>query len=279
MAHKPTLGIITNNQHQVFQRNVIAGASEIAARHGYAVQVDSYAEDPDHPRPITLDYTAMAGVLVVANAVPLDLLRAMYDAGTPLSMVSHQVPELSIPSVVTDNVQGIAELVKHVVERCHRRKLVYIRGVITQRDSIERENSFLRELMRYNITLPDSHFLRGDFSAPVAAASVQQLIDGGADFDAIISADYVMGIAAVEVLGRNGRRVPEDVSVVGFGDAPEAEAAGLTTVAADIVEQGRRAARQLISQDQGMRITGVTVLSVRLMVRETCGCTLATASP
>jgi LacI family transcriptional regulator len=133
--------------------------------------------------------------------------------------------------------------------------------------------------MRYNITLPDSHFLRGDFSAPVAAASVQQLIDGGADFDAIISADYVMGIAAVEVLGRNGRRVPEDVSVVGFGDAPEAEAAGLTTVAADIVEQGRRAARQLISQDQGMRITGVTVLSVRLMVRETCGCTLATASP
>ena len=64
------------------------------------------------------------------------------------------------------------------------------------------------------------------------------------------------------------------MSVVGFGDAPEAETAGLTTVAADIVEQGRRAARQLISQQQGTRITGVTVLSVRLMIRETCGCSL-----
>ncbi len=274
MARQPILGIITNNQHQIFQRNVIEGATQIATRHGYVIRVDSYAEDPDHPRPITLDYPAMAGVLVLADAAPVDLLRAMYESGTPLSLVSHLVPELPIPSVLTDNTQGMAELVKHVVENCRRCKLAYIRGVPTQRDSIEREDSFRRELMRYNLSLPDSLFLRGDFVAPTAVQSVQALIDSGADFDAIISADYVMGIAAVDTLRQNAIRVPEDVSVVGFGDAPEAEDAGLTTVAADIVEQGRRAARQLISQQQGTRITGVTVLSVRLMIRETCGYSL-----
>jgi DNA-binding LacI/PurR family transcriptional regulator len=57
--------------------------------------------------------------------------------------------------------------------------------------------------------------------------------------------------------------------VVGFGDAPEAEAAGLTVVAADVIEQGRRTARQLISQIEGQRISGVTVLQVRLIVRDT----------
>jgi DNA-binding LacI/PurR family transcriptional regulator len=271
MVRQPILGIITNDQHQVFQRDVIAGAREIAARHGYTVQIDSYAEDPDHPHPITLDYAAMAGVLVIADAAPLSLLREMHESGTPLSLVSHSVAELPIPAVMADNVQGIAELVRHVVERCHRRKLVYIRGVPTQRDSREREAVFFREMMRYNITVPDDHFLQGDFSAPVAAQSVQRLIASGADFDAIIAADYVMGISAVEVLTQHGLRVPGDVSVVGFGDAPEAEAAGLTTVAADIVEQGRRTARQLIGQQQGTRITGVTVLSVRLVIRETCG--------
>jgi LacI family transcriptional regulator len=250
MVRQPILGIITNDQHQVFQRDVIAGARDIASRHGYTVQIDSYAEDPDHPRPITLDYAAMAGVLVIADAVPLSLLREMYQSGTPLSLVSHSVPELPIPAVMADNVQGIAELVRHVVERCHRRKLVYIRGVPTQRDSREREAVFFREMMRYNITVPADHFLQGDFSAPVAAQSVQRLIASGADFDAIIAADYVMGISAVEVLTQHGLRVPADVSVVGFGDAPEAEAAGLTTVAADIVEQGRRTARQLISQQR-----------------------------
>ncbi len=85
----------------------------------------------------------MAGVLVLADAAPVDLLRAMYESGTPLSLVSHLVPELPIPSVLTDNTQGMAELVKHVVENCRRCKLVYIRGVPTQRDSIEREASFL----------------------------------------------------------------------------------------------------------------------------------------
>ena len=101
--------------------------------------------------------------------------------------------------------------------------------------------------------------------------SVRRLLDGGRDFDAIVSADYVMGIAAVDTLRQYGMHVPDDVCVVGFGDAPEADAAGLTTVAADIVEQGRRAARQLISQHHGTRITGVTVLSVQLLVRQTCG--------
>jgi LacI family transcriptional regulator len=278
MTKKRVLGIITNDQHQVFQRNVITGVQDIAAEHGYAVQIDSYAEDPDHPRQITLDYTTMTGVLVIADAAPVSLLCEMYEFGMPLSLVSHQVPELPIPSVIADNVQGIAELVRHVVENCHRRKLVYIRGVPTQRDSRERETGFFRELMRYNISVTDGHFLRGDFSAPIAAQSVQQLIDSGADFDTIIAADYVMGITAVETLKNNGLRVPGDVSVVGFGDAPEAEAAGLTTVAADIVEQGHRAARQLIGQLNGTRITGVTVLSVRLMIRETCGCSLTSDS-
>jgi len=263
------VGIITNDRTAVFQRNVIAGACEEADRRGYAVVIDSYAEDPAHPKPISLDYRATAGVLVIANAVPASLLRAMFESGTPLSLVSHRVPELPIPAVFADNTQGIAELVRHVVEHCQRRKLVYIQGLSGQLDSEERGAAFDLELMRYNLSVPAPYLLRGDFSPAIAAESLTRLIDSGADFDAVVAADYLMGIAAVDTLRRAGYRVPEDVSVVGFGDGPEAEAAGLTTVAADIVEQGRRAARQLFSQIDGLRISGVTMLSVRLIVRQT----------
>jgi DNA-binding LacI/PurR family transcriptional regulator len=267
-----TLGIITNNQHNVFQRSVIAGIRDAAEKRGYRVVIDSYAEDPTHPGPITLDYNRVSGVLVIANAAPVELLRAIFEANKPISLVSHQVAELSIPAVITDNTQGITELVKHIIERCQRQKLVFIRGVPGQRDSDEREAAFIREMMRYNLPISEAMFIRGDFSAAVAADSVQQLIDSGVEFDAITAADYLMAASAVDVLRANGLAVPEDVSVVGFGDAPEAEAAGLTTVAADVVEQGSRAARQLISQIEGLRITGVTMLSVRLVIRETCGC-------
>jgi LacI family transcriptional regulator len=270
--HSRSLGIITNNQHNVFQRNVIAGIRATAEKRGYRVVIDSYAEDSAHPGPITLDYNRVSGVLVIANAAPLDLLRTIFEANKPISLVSHQVAELPIPAVITDNTQGITELVKHIIERCQRRKPVFIRGVPGQRDNDEREAAFIREMMRYNLPISEAMFIRGDFSAAVAADSVQHLIDSSSEFDAIIAADYLMAGSAVEILRANGLAVPEDISVVGFGDAPEAEAAGLTTVAADVVEQGRRAARQLISQIEGLRITGVTMLSVRLMIRETCGC-------
>lgn len=271
MARKGrTLGVITNNQHNVFQRNVIAGIRDIVTPQGYAVEVDSYAEDPAHPRPIALDVAAMAGVLVVADAAPRDLLEDMVAAEVPVVLISHRVPDLPIPTVGLDNAQGIAELVKHVVLQCGRRELAFIDGLMSQRDAIERHAAFCQEQLRYNLRVPPSRYLRGDFSGEVAAASVQALLDSGEAFDAIVAADYLMAMAAVDVLRAAGVRVPEDVCVVGFGDAPEAEAAGLTTVAADIVEQGRRAARQLLSLIDGRHTRGVTVLSVRLMVRDTC---------
>jgi DNA-binding LacI/PurR family transcriptional regulator len=78
-----------------------------------------------------------------------------------------------------------------------------------------------------------------------------------------------MALAAIDVLLASGLQVPEDVAVVGFGGGPEADAAGLTIVAADVVELGRRAARQLIGQVEGLRIRGYKLLSAELVERAT----------
>ncbi len=212
----------------------------------------------------------MAGVLSIADATPVPLLRDMLDAGIPLSLVSHYVPELPVPAVVADNAAGMVALVEHTVNVCNRRQLVYISGVAGQRDSEEREAAFQRELLRYNLTVPPTHMLRGEFEPEIAAESLRNLIDSAATFDAVIAADYLMGVAALNTLRAAGFAVPQEVAVVGFGDAPEAEQAGLTTVSADVVEQGRRAARQLFSQIEGLHISGLTVLSVALIIRDTC---------
>jgi DNA-binding LacI/PurR family transcriptional regulator len=63
--------------------------------------------------------------------------------------------------------------------------------------------------------------------------------------------------------------VPDEVQVAGFGDGVEAAEAGLTTVAADVVEQGRRGVRQLIGQMEGLRMRGVTVLNTSIVARAT----------
>jgi LacI family transcriptional regulator len=191
--------------------------------------------------------------------------------GKPISLVCHQVPGSSIPMVMSNNVQGIAALFKHLVVRCQRRKPVFIRGLMSQNDGREREIAFRQELIRHTIHMPETHFVRGDFDPNVAAESFRAFLRTSSPFDGILASDYIMAIAAIKVLREAGIRVPEDVSVVGFGDGLEAEAAGLTTVAASIVELGARATRQLISQIKGIRISGTTMLSVRMIVRQSCG--------
>lgn len=264
------LGIITNNQQDVFQRDVIEGIQQVATLQGYSVVVHPCSEDPQFPHALSLDLSKLAGLVVIANVLSDDLLRTLYQNGKLITLVAHQVSGLPIPGVMSNNVQGIAELVYHLVHRGQRRNLVFIRGLLGQNDGYERESTFRQEIIRHDVNMPESHFVRGDFSFDVAAASVQELIDRGDRFDGILASDYLMAIAAVETLRAARIRVPEDVAVVGFGDGPEAVAAGLTTVAASITELGACAGRQIIGQIKGGRISGTTMLSVRLITRATC---------
>lgn len=263
------IGVITYNRHSVFQSKVIDGIEEIAADHHCVVEIDDIAADDGTSRPVSLDFAALSGVIVIANVLPDDTLRGLYRSNKPISLISHQIADTPIPAVIPDNAQGIAVLAQYLVETCERRRIVYIGGDMAQNDGIARTAAFEREMMRYN-TMPPPHFrLDGGFQAEKARSAVAELVREGADFDAILAADYLMALAAWDALREAAVRVPEDVQIVGFGDGIEAEHAGLTTVAADVIEQGRRGMRQLIGQIDGLRIRGVTVLKTHLIVRNT----------
>ncbi len=123
--------------------------------------------------------------------------------------------------------------------------------------------------MRYNLDVPPEFYLRGDFAPEIAAESMARFLDHDPDFDSVVAADYLMAQAAMAVIKASGRVIPDEIAVVGFGDGPEAAQAGITTVAADVTELGRRGARQLIGQIDGLRVRGVTMLSTELIERET----------
>lgn len=257
--------IVTNNAEGVFQHNVITGFREVTEQQGYVVSVQPYRKEVD-PLP---DFRGIAGLLVIANALRDEHLRELYEMGQIVSLVSHKMPDLPLPVVMSNNAQGMAELVRQLVEArgCH--KLVFLRGLPDQIDAQERELAFRREVIRHRLDLPETHYLRGDFTAEIAADSMRAFLASAGDFDGVIASDYIMAISAVEVLRASGIKVPGEVSVVGFGDGPAAEATGLTVVAASIIDLGRCAAHQLISQIKGAHISGVTTLRVRLVVRET----------
>lgn len=264
-----TIGIITNDRTQVFQRDLITGVEALAREQGYQVLVDSIAEDPRNPRPVSLDYAALNGVIIIANVLSDDEVIAIQATGIPLTLISHQISGAPIPAIIQNNREGMQQLVDYLVTVCGRERFVSISGDMNQHDAIERAQVLEQSLLRHNLTVPPDRQLRGDFIAGVAAQSMRDLLIDDTDFDAVIAADYLMALAILPILKEHGLRVPEDVCVAGFGDGPEAETIGLTTVAADIVELGKRAARLLFGQINGRQIQGVTWLNAPVIERKT----------
>lgn len=263
------VGVITNDPDGIFQRGVIAGMREVMQRYQYEVQIAEVTPRPQTLAEIDLNFARLKGVLVIANILPDDLLSQILELNTPVSLISHQTPLLPIPSVLPNNRQGIEVLMHHLIVTCGRTRPLFIQGDSAQSDGLLRELAFRTELLRYNLSLPDSYLLRGDFEPRIAAEAVAQFLQTGQPFDSVLAADFQMGVAALDVLRLHGKRVPQDIVVVGFGDGPEAAVAGMTTVAADVIELGRRGARQLLGQINGLRIRGLTLLSTDLVIRNT----------
>lgn len=264
-ASEFTATVVTNTASGVFQSAVISGVREWLAPRGGAVAVLELPTPPASPGELP---PLGAGAVVLANALSDTSLTALKADGTAVTLVSHLAKGLGLPSVQHDNRQGMGQLAELLAARGVRAP-AFIRGNLEQLDGREREHFLRVELLRHDLELPPERVLEGDFEPEVAARAVADLLASGVRFDALVAADYLMGVAALTALRSEGVSVPQTVSLVAFGDGPEAEAAGLTTVAADVVELGRRAARQLLAQLGDRRLRGHTLLSTRLVLRST----------
>jgi DNA-binding LacI/PurR family transcriptional regulator len=98
--------------------------------------------------------------------------------------------------------------------------------------------------------------------------------------DAVFAGDDEAAMGAIRALRMAGRLVPADVAVVGFDDVPFARhlSPTLTTVRAPIEEVGREAVRQLLHLINGEPAEALTLMPVKLILRESCGCESKQAS-
>lgn len=143
-----------------------------------------------------------------------------------------------------DNRGGARDAVRHLL-RLGRRRIAHIAGPLDQTASVDR-------LDGYHDVLPDADprlITEGDFTPEGGARAMTELLDRCPDLDAVFAASDVMASGALRVLRTSGRRVPDDVAVVGFDDmvsVAEWTDPPLTTVHQDIEEMGRLMARLLL---------------------------------
>ncbi|MGO4760184.1 LacI family DNA-binding transcriptional regulator, partial [Streptomyces sp. 2MCAF27] len=110
----------------------------------------------------------------------------------------------------------------------------------------------------------------GDFTQESGVAATRELLCEEPDLDAVFAASDLMAVGVLRALRQAGRRVPDDVAVVGFDDIETARYTDppLTTVRQPIAQIGRRLAHQLLRLASGEQIEPSLVLPTELVLRE-----------
>jgi DNA-binding LacI/PurR family transcriptional regulator len=168
--------------------------------------------------------------------------------------------------VGVDNVGGAATAVRHLLD-IGRTRIATIAGPQDMIGGIDRLTGYrnaLRDSARRSIVAV------GDFTLGSGAAAMQQLLEDDPHLDAVFVASDLMADGALQALRKAGRRVPDDVAVIGFDDIALAQYTDppLTTIRQPILEIGRQMARQLLRLVRGEEIEQTMTLPTELVVRQ-----------
>jgi LacI family transcriptional regulator len=117
----------------------------------------------------------------------------------------------------------------------------------------ERSNGFAATYEAAGAALDERHVVEGDFTFDCGRLAVKQAFADGVEFDAIFAHNDLSAAGAMQAVREAGRRVPDDIAVVGFDDVPAAAHTDppLTTVRQPLRQMGAAAARMLLTHFAG----------------------------
>lgn len=172
--------------------------------------------------------------------------------------------------VDVDNVDGARQAVAHLADT-GRRTIATISGPGAMASGRDRLEGYAAALAAAGIAHDEQLVVEGDFSEQSGWAGMEELLARRPDIDGVFAASDLMAMGAMRSLRAHGRRVPQDVGVIGFDGTTASETSDppLSTVRQPLVELGRGMAEMLLRHvDADARPTDQVVLPVELIVRE-----------
>ncbi|GAA2999462.1 LacI family DNA-binding transcriptional regulator [Streptomyces fulvorobeus] len=210
------------------------------------------------------------GALLMSVRAEDRLPDMLADAGLPTVLLGRRSGDERVTYVDADNVGGARAAVAHLVGG-GRRAIASITGPPEMYVARCRLRGYREALKDAGIDEDPSLVVQGDFTETSGRRAMAGLLERHPEVDAVFAASDSMAAGALTALHAAGRRVPQDVAVVGFDDFELAEQTEppLTTVRQPMEEIGRTMVRLLLEEmDQPEVAWRHVILRTRLVVRE-----------
>jgi DNA-binding LacI/PurR family transcriptional regulator len=242
-----TIGVIVPEVSEGYAALVLSGIEDHLLQEGYFYLVVSHRHRPDliEEYPCLLQQRVVEGIIAVDT--PLTNSPAL-----PAVAISGHKDVLGVTNIILDHNLAAHLALDHLQKLGHS-KIAIIKGQDFSSDTETRWRAIHSAAKELGIALPESLCIQLDGDSPtpeVGYRVTRKLLERAESFTALFAFNDISAIGAIRALRESGKRVPEDVSVVGFDDIQSAayQNPGLTTVRQPLRQMGVVAAETLLAR-------------------------------
>ncbi|WEK03616.1 MAG: LacI family DNA-binding transcriptional regulator [Candidatus Devosia phytovorans] len=234
-----------------FYADMVGGIQAACRKAGKSLVVSSgFASQEEESRAIIelVDRSCDGLVLYLEHPIRGDVVAILRQASIPVVVIGSNENAIASGAVLIDNAGGAALAVQHVLDLGHR-NIAYLSGQLEYRDTRSRLAGIEAALPVYGLSLSDLHIVHGQYSEKFGFAAIADMLASHPGITAVLAGDDDIAAGALLALKHHGRRVPEDVTLVGFDDNFHARhlTPALTTIRQPVFDAGRSAAEMLVA--------------------------------
>ncbi len=228
----------------------------------------------EEPSPAVFLDGSVDGLILLAPHTDDRLPQQLADAGFPTAIIGGRAVEgTTSVALDVDNVAGGRIATEHLIHLGHRR-IAHLHGPPDVPNAIDRRRGYEEAMRAHGLRIRPEYLIQSGFSIEGGHAAACAILNQTERPTALFVANDVAAIGALRACQESNVRVPEEIAVIGYDDAPICQFARppLTTMRQPAQEMGRAAAEILLAIAEGIPPPeGCRLFTAELVVRATCG--------
>ena len=244
-----TLGVVVTSIADPFVAEVVGGIEEEANAHDYSVFLADSNADPQREVRVVQSFEErrVDGIVVTASRVGVLYANMLSEMQIPIVLLNNQHPGEFAHSVMIANFEASRSAVQYLLQLGHRR-IAYIGDRFGYSSDSERFSGYRSTLDEADIAFQPDFVEHGDGKPEGGAAAMERLLALEPLPTAVFCYNDLTALGALHTIRKNGLRVPEDISLVGFDDLflTQYTDPPLTTVRQPKHEMGRLAMQVML---------------------------------
>jgi LacI family transcriptional regulator len=268
------VGLLVNYLSSGYAAEIIRGIDEALQANSYDLLLYSAhtSKTKESAYIAKLTRNLAAGLLLILPQHSEAYLDALRQRHFPHVLIDYLSDGVHAPSVATTNFRGAYDGVAYLLELGHRR-IGFITGALETGCAQKRLAGYQAALTDNGLSVDPQLIYEGHFLQPQGYQGTHTLLALAAPPTAIFASNDMMAFGVMEAARERGLRLPEDLSIIGFDDIPQASHVHpqLTTVRQPLEEMGRQAATLLLHYitNPDAEVERVE-LPTELIVRQSC---------